>query len=302
MISGVGTKTGTWYKFSGLNYIVSSSPEIDDTLTIDAGNTLKFEHSSYFKVDGTLIATGTNGNEITFTRNDATDEWAGLRFHSGSTGILDHCIIEYGTHSSYYGVYANAADSIKLNNCILQNNYYGFYGQNCDPDFTTNNQILNNEYGIYLADDCTPVFGSGLAEWNDICSNSTYNLRNGDNDITAEYVYWGTTSQGGIESKIYHSNDNSSLGTVDFTPWINATHDSTYTGTIDTPQNVVISISSDSVNITWDTVAGATSYKVYSSDNPYTGFTEDTSGSFAGTSWTAPLTVSKKFYYVKAVN
>ncbi|MBS3767407.1 MAG: right-handed parallel beta-helix repeat-containing protein, partial [Candidatus Cloacimonetes bacterium] len=131
VISGVGTKTGTWYKFSGLNYIVNGSPEIDDSLTIDAGNNFKFDNGYYFKVDGTLIATGTNGNEITFTRNDATDEWAGLRFQSGSTGILEYCTVEYGTYNSYYGIYANAADSIKINNCLLQNNYYGFYGKNC---------------------------------------------------------------------------------------------------------------------------------------------------------------------------
>ena len=69
----------------------------------------------------------------------------------------------------------------------------------------------------------------------------------------------------------------------------------------DVPQNVIISISVTEVNITWNPVAGATSYKVYSSDDPYSGFVEDGSGTFSGESWNAPLPTGKKFYYMKAV-
>jgi len=68
------------------------------------------------------------------------------------------------------------------------------------------------------------------------------------------------------------------------------------------PINVTISISGSDLTISWDAVSGATSYKVYSSDDPYTGFVEDTSGSFAGESWSTSLINEKKFYYVTAVN
>lgn len=73
-------------------------------------------------------------------------------------------------------------------------------------------------------------------------------------------------------------------------------------GEILPPQNVTISVSAGNVYLSWDAVTGATSYKVYSSDDPETGFLEDTTGSFDEESWTAPLPASKKFYYVKAVN
>jgi len=71
---------------------------------------------------------------------------------------------------------------------------------------------------------------------------------------------------------------------------------------LDPPQNVTIEIIGTSVHLSWDAVAGATSYKVYSSDDPYTGFTEDTSGSFAGESWSTSITNEKKFYHVIAIN
>jgi len=68
------------------------------------------------------------------------------------------------------------------------------------------------------------------------------------------------------------------------------------------PENVIINENENSIEITWDAVPGATSYKVYSSDDPYSGFTEDTSGAFAGESWSAPAPETKQFYYVKAEN
>ncbi len=70
----------------------------------------------------------------------------------------------------------------------------------------------------------------------------------------------------------------------------------------DAPENIVISEQDGSVHISWDTVENATSYTVYSSDSPYSGFTEDETGTYDGTSWTAPISEDKKFYYVKAVS
>ncbi len=68
------------------------------------------------------------------------------------------------------------------------------------------------------------------------------------------------------------------------------------------PGNVTISVVSEVVYLSWDTVAGATSYKVYSSDDPYTGFQEDLTGTFNGESWSASAPNGNMFYYVKAVS
>ena len=66
------------------------------------------------------------------------------------------------------------------------------------------------------------------------------------------------------------------------------------------PENVIISYDLDSIIISWDPVTFATSYKVYSSDSPYTGLVEDTTGTFVGESWSTSIINEKKFYFVKA--
>ena len=66
------------------------------------------------------------------------------------------------------------------------------------------------------------------------------------------------------------------------------------------PQNVVIVADTAEIIITWDPSVNADSYKVFSSDNPYSDFTEDTSGTFIDESWSVPLPNGRKFYYVVA--
>jgi len=70
---------------------------------------------------------------------------------------------------------------------------------------------------------------------------------------------------------------------------------------IDPPQNVTVTTISDSIHISWDAVPGAISYKIYSSDHPNSGFTEDTTGTFDNESWSAPVPNRKKFYFVTAI-
>jgi hypothetical protein len=68
------------------------------------------------------------------------------------------------------------------------------------------------------------------------------------------------------------------------------------------PQNISVNIVSNNITISWDAVAGATEYKVYSSELPYGTFLPDLTGSFNGTEWTAPFSGTKRFYSIIAVN
>ncbi len=76
---------------------------------------------------------------------------------------------------------------------------------------------------------------------------------------------------------------------------------SIYTG-LYSPSGLVIVNESPNIRLTWSPVSGASEYKVYSSDDPYGTFAEDTTGTFGGEEWTAPISTSRLFYYVIAVN
>ena len=66
------------------------------------------------------------------------------------------------------------------------------------------------------------------------------------------------------------------------------------------PQNVVTSVSSGTLTLNWSAVPHANSYKIYSSTTPYGTFAEDTTGTFAGSSWSTSIVNAKKFYKVTA--
>ena len=70
----------------------------------------------------------------------------------------------------------------------------------------------------------------------------------------------------------------------------------------DSMSPLTISYDGTAVRLDWGAVPGATFYRVYSSDEPHSGFLEDTSGTFLGTTWTAPIPAEQRYYYVTAVS
>ncbi|MCF8405534.1 MAG: right-handed parallel beta-helix repeat-containing protein [Bacteroidales bacterium] len=217
----------TWHNFPGMDYFVVSSPTISasGSLTINDGNTVRFNTANNFNIYGTLNAMGTSGNGILFTQN-GTSQWGGLQFKAASSGTLEYCTVEYATYSTGYAVYANDPTSLTIDHCSLQNNKYGFYGTNGSPLLVSGNQIINNSQdGIFLSGNCNPVFGNAYAKWNNIYGNGGYNIRNNTSgDIDAQYVYWGTTDSLTITTTIYDFYDDGSKGIVNFYPWTNAAH------------------------------------------------------------------------------
>ncbi|MCD4818343.1 MAG: hypothetical protein K8S23_06595 [Candidatus Cloacimonetes bacterium] len=72
-------------------------------------------------------------------------------------------------------------------------------------------------------------------------------------------------------------------------------------GALDIPQNIIIEIIGSEVQLSWDEVAGANSYKIFASDDPNGDFTDATaSGTFDNNRWTAIATEERRFYYVTA--
>ncbi len=68
------------------------------------------------------------------------------------------------------------------------------------------------------------------------------------------------------------------------------------------PENIVIRYIENFVELSWDSVPDATSYKVYAASDPYGSFLDiSEDGTFDGTSWSTSVLDSKRFYYVVAV-
>ncbi|MDD3051498.1 MAG: hypothetical protein PHR06_10175, partial [Candidatus Cloacimonetes bacterium] len=72
-------------------------------------------------------------------------------------------------------------------------------------------------------------------------------------------------------------------------------------GTLEAPQNVTVEVIGNNIRLQWNSVTGATSYKVFSALTPDVEFTEDLSGVLNGTEWTTTLSDNRRFYRIVAV-
>ncbi len=66
------------------------------------------------------------------------------------------------------------------------------------------------------------------------------------------------------------------------------------------PQNLTIEVVDEEVQLSWDEVVGANSYKIYASDDPYAADWGSEITSVSGTSWAGVISENRKFYRVVA--
>ena len=91
------------------------------TLTIEPGVIVQFEHSGDdLVISGGLQAVGTEFSSIVFQPVTGTipGSWGRLAFLTGSSGILDHTVLEYG--GSENGLLYLASDQVQLINSAVQ--------------------------------------------------------------------------------------------------------------------------------------------------------------------------------------
>jgi len=231
---GTSDRTGRWRHFPGLDYVVLTNTTIEagGQLTIDAGNTVRIDPNRQISVRGTLDIAGSPGDEVLLTRNGAT-AWSSLNFGNAGGGRLEHCTIEGAT----YGLYANASGTIELEAVTVEDNSYGIYATGAGTIGLVNSCIVNNNtYGIYRTN-TELVFGANLSQWNDIYGNGTgqdgRDLRNGDTDVHASFVHWGTMNWVTIEEHIHDLLDDENLGRVTYLPYVSADHVSVVVGVDD---------------------------------------------------------------------
>ena len=171
--------SATWPKpvfpyvaFSG-DITVGNSPATLVTLTIAAGNTIRFNSSTNLIVGttvnrGALVAVGTIPLPIIFTTNNATPapgQWAGILFEDQSddaTSILDRCVVEYSGQTFSGNVRVNAASPRILNSTIRNSSVRGIYGITSPSPIIQGNTFTGNvEFDVYISGTSnTPVTGN----------------------------------------------------------------------------------------------------------------------------------------------
>lgn len=253
-------------------------------------------------------------------------------FCDDSSPILQNVTIS-GNYANFGGGIACSSSSPSLENVAITGNSASNFGGGICCGYGSNLSLTN----VTISDNHASINGGGIScnsanpslinsiMWDD----SPQEIYISDGSVTATYsnIQGGWAGIGNIDcdplfvdspNGDYHlSWDNYPIQDATMSPCIDTGDsaspldpDSTIadmgalyfnqTTALDPPQNVTIEVNAVDVNLSWDAVTDALSYKVYSSDDPFTGFEEDTSGAFTGESWSTSIINEKKFYNVIA--
>jgi hypothetical protein len=301
-ISGEKSLSSTTGYTTFSNYFVLS-PNV--TIPDSSLNKTKLEFDIYWRYSGSL--------------------WSNLYMDicdSGGTPIVEDIFLPKSTNSWWHYNYdlsrfSGQTISIRLNNYHNFNpNYVIFTRYDIDNfliyaipdmdspniDFVSGNFAdLNEDMNLTLQFNDNSGIGSVTAD---------YSIEEDSNTITL-YPVKGTYNYTGF----IPARDHECIGTISFrikdsvgNETVSSGHSIGWAigggGLLTAPQNVVLAQpTSTTIAITWDLVDGATSYKVYSSTDPYGTFTEDSTGTFTETrKWEKTIADNKYFYYVIAVN
>lgn len=163
-------KAATWSGQHNVNYDLRIP--IGTKFIINPGATLKFYQGKKLQVEGAIIAEGTSGSRITFTRSGSSGTWYGIWHYNGSSGTIDHATIEHATK----GVYANLAYNVTVKNSTIRHfSEQGIYALRTRLK-AENNTILipgGSSHGIYFS--FPPSNGTNTIKNNDIYSQSYHN-------------------------------------------------------------------------------------------------------------------------------
>ncbi|OQX73710.1 MAG: hypothetical protein B6D64_13580 [Bacteroidetes bacterium 4484_276] len=232
-VSGVWTVANSPYTVMGEAIILQ-----DETLTIEAGVEVKFKIGDIFnyqnanfdagilRVNGKLVAQGTELDPIVFTRDGSEGNWGIIYFSetSDATTIIEYCEIEYGKwvenliveQAYFYGAVSFYEAGAIINNNIFTNNSgagiacysnsnctitnnelsYNSYGVSCEysiPNITDNTASNNTSYGFSF-EHCTV----GTVCNNIITENNAAGIECNGSEVTISYNLIDNNGVGGI--------------------------------------------------------------------------------------------------------
>jgi hypothetical protein len=160
--SGVIDIDTTWYAADNPHVIVDDVSVADSTtLTLEDGVEVYFDPGKDLTSHYNLIAAGTAGNGILFTRNSTSN---GGYIGVGDDATFAYCTIEslnIGLHTG------TGADTISVSHCTFQNNNRGIWMEGGRVEMSSCTVANHSEYGL-KGESVAPVFldGSNLFENN----------------------------------------------------------------------------------------------------------------------------------------
>ena len=329
VLHGSVTSSQSWaMSDAGFPFILDNNIAIanSQTLSLAAGTVVKSQPAAEVIVYGTLDVNGTELEPVVFTSfaddsfagdsngdADATlpaaGDWEGIYLYGYSTysgnGYFEWCRVRYGgnlTGGSDNNLNFYQSDSACFYNSISEfSATTGIMSNNSAVRMRNSRLENNNSYGMHIYGPTMPDLGANdLADrgLNTVRMNDSgvYQLYNNSNQaVPAYYNHWDAETAPEIDALLYDDDENPAMGPILFDPWQIAPP---------APENLVIVYDWDTgtVELSWDVVAEATGYRVYSSPQSNIGFVEDMSGVFDGTSWTSPADGGIRFYEVRAFN
>ncbi len=267
----------------GIYSVIPAATITNNTIT---NNTIKFDSTG-----GGLSIKGTatvSGNII--ANNSADLVGGGIRVLDGQVDLSSNYIVN-NTARNGAGVYDYGASIISCN--IISDNVAssGIGGIGVPPtardrtfrnnSFTGNkavNGIIDEVQGVFqyntitqnqTTDSDTYIVStdtSPILDDNNLFGNiATYELKvlgGKDKTFSAANSWWGTTTESDIQNKIFDATDDSSNGTVTYTPWATAIRTE---APISPPTGLTATPETGQITLTWaaNSESDTTGYKVY---------------------------------------
>ena len=269
---------------------VLSDEEIHDMMFRELDGT-ETNLQAYYQFNET---SGTIAPDLTANSNDGT--LAGDPSWTASYAPLASELLD--SLSNIRGVWnaktSHTSSIMTISDADISGNNRIIFGHNSDTlAFNSTNvpgNVINRLSRLWRIEKYGNLIGDISFDCTGIVSDETYVLLvDDDGDFSNAEIYEGV-----VDSLDFFVHDHTFLHSYYYTLGIS----------LPSPENVIIHTQNDSVHISWDGVAEANSYSIYSSTNPHEqpqNWTLEETG-IADTTWTEAAIGEKKFYFVKASN
>jgi len=148
-------------------YRISSTPEVDATLTVEPGVEMTFESdvALWVLTGASLVADGTSSDPITMTAtsgNEGTGWWRGVAIYSNSpNNTLNHVEVRHAGSTSMSGLNADANVGLDdgtqvtfTNSVSARSGGWGLYCDASDVSVTRSNNVYRNNTNGGISSDC----------------------------------------------------------------------------------------------------------------------------------------------------